>query len=89
MIKIKYPQNITNSGNKTAFLYRTQELLRLEHNKHGKDFREGKITEKKWEDYLKIFDKKSDSLISDILKYRNMLKNDKTINDDLSNSFEE
>ena len=36
------------------FLHRVEELLRLEHNKKGEDFRSGRISKKEWEDYREI-----------------------------------
>ncbi|MBN1830298.1 MAG: hypothetical protein JW884_14290 [Deltaproteobacteria bacterium] len=38
---------------KTEYWTRAQELLRLEHNEMGVQFRDGKITKKEWEKYRK------------------------------------
>lgn len=50
---IKIPPIITTDENSLKFIYRAIELLRLEHNIKGKDFRNGKITEKVFRDYQK------------------------------------
>ena len=50
---MKIPTTIKKDEDKVKFLYRTLELLRLEHNKLGDDFRAGKITEKEFRDYQK------------------------------------
>jgi hypothetical protein len=49
---IRFPSKLTDED-KIKSLYRTLELLRLEHNKKGADFRKGKITEAEWKDYVK------------------------------------
>jgi hypothetical protein len=49
---IRFPSKLTDED-KIKFLYRAVELLRLEHNQKGADFRKGKITEAEWKDYVK------------------------------------
>jgi len=46
-MKIVYPPECKTTYEKTGVLYRAQELLRLEHNAKGKEYREGKITKTK------------------------------------------
>ena len=50
---IKIPTEIKTDEDKVKFLYRNIELLRLEHNAKGKDFREGKMTEADFRNYQK------------------------------------
>lgn len=53
MNKMKIPQIIQTNEDRVKYLYRVLELLRLEHNKKGQEFREGKITEKEFREYQK------------------------------------
>lgn len=81
MSKINYPTSVVSNESRYAYAYRLQELLRLEHNRKGKDFREGKISEKQWKEYKETqFTPKSDLIIEDILKYRAVLKKETSIN---------
>ena len=48
---MKIATTLKNNKEKLSYLYRTQELLRLEHNEKGKEFRDGKMTEKVFRDY--------------------------------------
>jgi len=45
------PTTITTDQDKLKYLYRVEELLRLEHNERGKEFRDGKVNEKDFRDY--------------------------------------
>lgn len=75
MSKINYPTSVTSDESRYAYLYRLQELLRLEHNRKGKEFREHKITGKSWDEYKDTkFEPKSLLLSTEILKYRIALK---------------
>ena len=49
--KIKIPSDLTDLD-KIEYLYAAQEKLRREHNLKGEDYREGRITEAEWNDYL-------------------------------------
>jgi len=42
-----------SADDKYEFLCRTEELLRLDHNKKGADYRAEKITQAEWRDFLK------------------------------------
>lgn len=76
-MNINYPVSVSNSKDKYVYLYRLQELLKLEHNEIGKQFRENKITEKQWLSYKNdCFDSKSLLISNEICKYRELLKND-------------
>ena len=58
-------QTLKNNKEKLSYLYRTQELLRLEHNEKGKDFRDGKITKKVFRDYQsKDFEPRLEKVLS-------------------------
>lgn len=50
---MKIPKTLTTNQDKLKYLYRVVELLRLEHNEKGKDFREGKMSEKDFRAYQK------------------------------------
>lgn len=64
---MNYPINCKTLEDKFEFLYRAQELLRLEHNRQGRKFREGKISKKEWTQYLtKEFEEKSSMIIKEI-----------------------
>ena len=57
--------DIKGNEDKIKFLYRTIELLRLEHNEKGKDFREKKISEIEWNNYVKnSFEPRSKNIFS-------------------------
>jgi len=59
------------------YLYRFQEVLRLVHNKKGKDFREGKISEEEFRNFQADWFKKRNTLISrEICKCRENLPQD-------------
>ena len=74
-MKVNYPINIKSNEEKYIYLYRLQELLKLEHNAKGKEFRESKITEIQWKAYKKNkFDPKSLLISMEIGKYREKLK---------------
>ena len=60
---IKIPKSIRKDEDKIKYLYRSLELLRLEHNVKGKDFRDKKISQMEWVSYVKkIFEPKSKKL---------------------------
>jgi len=49
---LKIPPAKTAWSERIAFAYAAREKLRLDHNAHGKDFRDGKITPDEWAAYL-------------------------------------
>lgn len=59
----QYPLLANQPIEKLEWVYRAEEVLRLEHNAMGDQYRSGKITEAQWNDYLlKSFDEKSKRL---------------------------
>ena len=73
--KIKYPVLCNTYQQKVTFCYEAKEKLRLEHNAKGKDYRDGKITEKAWKEYLdNEFLPKQDLIINDILIHKESMK---------------
>ena len=75
MATIKYPASMVNDVERYAYLYRLQELLRLEHNEKGKAFRENKLTEADWNSYKNDnFEPKSQLISEEILHYRELVK---------------
>jgi len=79
---IKY--NYLDNNDKYAQLYRLQELLRLEHNSYGLQFKQGTITQKDWNNYKNQFNIKNDLLSLEICKIRQLIKDDNTINTTLN-----
>lgn len=61
----------TTNNDKLKFLYRAVELLRLEHNERGKDFRDGKMSYQDWNSYVKSsFEPRNKKLFSEINKIK-------------------
>ena len=57
---INYPLTVNLPIEKLEYLYRAEELLRLQHNEMGRQFRKGEIAQEEWQTYLKeYFDPKS------------------------------
>jgi len=57
---INYPLTANTNFEKLEYLYEGQEALRLQHNKMGRQYREGIITEEQWQIYLKnVFNPKN------------------------------
>lgn len=48
---------------KMRWLHRAMELLRLQHNNRGDDFRNGVITEQEWKDYVALFEQRNAKLL--------------------------
>ena len=88
-MNVIYPTGTTTASNKTAFLYRVQEKLRLAHNVQGKKYTNKEITKAQWESYLETWDKKNDATVEEILKERSKLKNDTSWNISLNAAFKE
>lgn len=70
---MEIPQKFTTEEEKLKYVYRTEELLRLEHNENGAKFRDGQITEQEWKEYLKDFEG----------RYTNVLHERATLRDSL------
>jgi len=81
------PINYISSADSIRYaqLYRLQELLRLEHNTKGKLYKFGQITKDEWLYYLNTdFEPKENLIIGELIKYRELIKTDKTINTTLA-----
>jgi len=87
MTNINYPESVTNNYEKAAFLYRVQELLRLEFNNKGKQYREKKISDEDWKSYKKEWDNKHLKIVNAMLEIRSQLQNDDSLEVDLENIF--
>ena len=71
-----YPQDCISAADRTEFLYKLQEKLRLEHNAKGKEYQDGVITEKEWGIWRNdIWDKRNNNVAEEILIQRKLLKN--------------
>lgn len=66
-----YPLLANEDIEKLEWVYRAEEVLRLEHNEMGRQYREGIITEAQWKEYLSLsFDEKSKLLGNEKSKLR-------------------
>lgn len=66
-------------------LMRLQELLRLEFNKKGELFRNGQLSKQDYLHYVKNeYDKKDNLIIHELLIYKKLIKEDNTMNTNLS-----
>ncbi len=72
---LTFPGDCTTSAERTEYSYRAQELLRLDRNAKSEDFKEEKISESEWRTYLtNIFEPKQETIVTEILKQRALLK---------------
>lgn len=68
---ITFPPDCTTAGDRTEYLYRLQEKLRLEHNANGQAVRDGEITEADWQAYLAdTFAPRSERIVAALLRQR-------------------
>ena len=73
-----FPADCTTPADRTEYAYRAQELLRLKHNKVGKDFDDGVISKDEWNSFLtSSFNPASDNIVAAILEARALLKQSK------------
>ena len=64
----------TTPPQRTEFLYRLQEKLRVAHNVQGARFRSGAITEAQWLNWLEtVWNPRHDRVTAGILHYRRRL----------------
>lgn len=85
-----YPINVKTPAERTLVLYRLQELLRLEHNERGAEYKAGNITAAQWEGYKElVFNPESDAITKELLKYRLAMKNDTSQLITLNESFKD
>lgn len=87
-MKVKYPGNVKTPAEKTAFLYRLQEKLRLWHNEKGEDFRNKTLSYEEWISFLNDWNELNDSVVAELLAARASLKADPSWNIDLKTVFE-
>jgi len=73
---IKFPAGVTTAAEKTAFLYRLQERMRLEHNDMGQQFRNKLISRYEWDEFLRWWNEDNDQIVTEILAARAELKAD-------------
>ncbi len=72
---LTFPGDCTTPTDRTEYSYRAQELLRLDHNAKGQDYKDAKISESEWNTYkTDIFEPKQATIVEEILKQRALLK---------------
>lgn len=72
---LEFPIDCVTPAERTEYSYRAQELLRLDHNEKGQDFKDEKISKSEWLDYkINTFDPKSDEITKKLLEQRALLK---------------
>ncbi len=71
---LPFPVDCVSPADRTEYAYRCQELLRLEHNRMGKLFREGKISSAEWVAFKAKQQPAIDMTIDAILEARASLK---------------
>ena len=86
---LKTPVDVISTNDKIEYAYIAQEALRLEHNKQGKDFREGKLTDEEWKEWQeKYFEPRSNAIVAEILKNKESLKSSTKYSINLDTAFE-
>ena len=71
---LRFPPGCDTPPQRTEFLYRLQEKLRLAHNVQGARFRAGQITEQQWNDWLEtVWNPRSDRVVEGILRMRHLI----------------
>lgn len=75
---IKYDISVVSNEDKYAYCYRLLELLRLEYNNKGTDYRKKIITKSEWLGYRKYHKSRRSIVISEIINIRFVLENDST-----------
>ena len=88
MWKLKYPSGISKPEHKTKYLYRLQEIMRIQYNQMGKKFRNKEISRQEWDNFNKEWNTKMDVLIGEILQAREQFKKDSSISIDIDTVFE-
>ena len=89
ILNLKIPINITTPADKTEFLYKAEETLRLLHNSKGMDYKDGKITQEEWETWLETYYfPRHRGVIIKILENRALLKNSTKYTVDPETDFE-
>lgn len=85
---LRFPASIVSPAGRTAYLYRLQERLRLEHNEAGAKFRKKQISKQVWDEFLRGWNARSDLVTNEILVQRAKLKADTAWGIDLETAFE-
>jgi len=87
---VKFPVLATDATSKIEVLYRMQELLRLEHNSKGEDFKNGTMTKLQWETWKEeSFIPRSQAISRGIIDQKKILKKSTTYVLDITNDFTE
>jgi hypothetical protein len=73
-MKVNFPLECTTEASEMSFCYRAQELLRIQHNAMGAEFKAGRITQAEWKVYLAVFEEKSEAIIAALLAARQTAK---------------
>jgi hypothetical protein len=87
-MRLVFPPNITDKKDKYSFAIRVIELLRIEFNQKGRQYRDGKITQQEWDTYRELHEQKENAAIEEALKYKQQIEKDSTILNDLTGVFE-
>ena len=83
---LTFPGDCTTPAERTEYSYRAQELLRLDHNVKGQDFKDSKISKSEFDTYQEnVFLPKSDEIVKNLLEQRALLKKSNKWNIDIGN----
>ena len=86
--KVKYPKHIDSDQKKIQYLFRLTEVMRLRHNEKGIDYKEGRITESEWLEFVEWFRERQGFINSKINEVKDAFRYDGT-DIDLDLVFEE
>lgn len=68
-----FPEKLATDEEKLKFAYRAKEILRLEHNAKGDQFRDGKVSKDEWTEYVKDFEGRFTNVLYEIATLRDAL----------------
>ncbi len=68
-----FPEKFVTDEEKLKFAYRAKEILRLEHNAKGDQFRGGGISKDEWIVYVKDFEGRFTNVLYEIATLRDVL----------------
>lgn len=89
-MKLKFPVQADTKLKKALFVQIAYETIRLKHNEVGKKYKDGLINKEEWDKWVfDYFDPRHDAIVEMILKFRALMRKDKTFTIDLDKSFEE
>jgi hypothetical protein len=66
-MKVNFPLDCSTEASRLSFCYRAQELLRIQHNETGAEFKASRITKAEWKAYMAAFEEKSEAIIAALL----------------------